>query len=141
MFRLRRNIICDHCKYSMHIVVADSIKHNADAHFRLLQDHKIAIWPMVNVVEELFSAVPSIQGDNVFYIDSSDLKQGTKLHNKIIYSPAIIKEEKIDTIFLTTTSNFASEIIQAAKSFPSVKQIFLVGELFDPDFEKRFLGK
>ncbi len=139
VFRLRRNIICDHCKYSMHIVVADSIKHNADAHFRLLQDHKIAIWPMVNVVEELFSAVPSIQGDNVFYIDSSDLKQGTKLHNKIIYSPAIIKEEKIDTIFLTTTSNFASEIIQAAKSFPSVKQIFLVGELFDPHFPEKII--
>lgn len=140
VFRIRRNIICSHCSYSMHIVIADSIEHNADENFRLLKEHKVAIWPMINVVEELCRVAPSILGDNVFFIDSSELKQGAHLYGKTVQSPTIIDDEKIDTVFLTTTSIIATEIIQMTKEFPTVKQIFFAGDLLDSCFPERILG-
>ena len=140
VFRIRRNIICSHCNYSMHIVIADSIEHNADENFRLLKGHKVAIWPMINVVEELCRTVPSILGDNVYFIDSNRLKQGAHLYGKTVQSPIVIRNEEIDIVFLTTASNVAAEIIEMAKKFSSVKQIFFAGDLLDPCFPKRILG-
>ena len=133
-FRIRGNIICEHCGHSMHIVIADSITHHADENFRLLRQQKIAIWPMVNVVEEMRRAVPSIMEDNVYFIDSAKLKQGAHFYNKIVQEPGIIDKEQIDTVFLTVTTSVATEIIEELKSFPSVKRIFFAGDLFNPDF-------
>lgn len=133
-FRIRGNIICEHCGHSMHIVIADSITHHADENFRLLRQQKIAIWPMVNVVEEMRRAVPSIMEDNVYFIDSAKLKQGAHFYNKIVQEPGVIDKEQIDTVFLTVTTSVATEIIEELKSFPSVKRIFFAGDLFNPDF-------
>lgn len=135
----KENLVCKHCGRSMHIVIADSIEHSADEHFRLLKDHKIAIWPMVSAVEELRRVAPSIMGDNVYFIDSAQVKQGGRYFNKIVYSPDIIAEEKIDTAVVTLTTPVASEIIAALKRFPTIKNIFFVGDLFNPDFSSRIL--
>ena len=96
---------------------------------------------MVNVVEEMRRAVPGIMEDNVYFIDSAELKQGAHFFDKTIQSPQIIAKEKIDIIFLTVTTSIATEIIETIKTFPSVKKIFFAGDLFDPNFEKHFLEK
>jgi len=140
-FRIRGNIICQHCGHSMHIVISDSISHHANENFLLLREFKIGIWPMVNVVEEMRRAVPGIMEDNVYFIDSAELKQGAHFFDKTIQSPQIIAKEKIDIIFLTVTTSIATEIIETIKTFPSVKKIFFAGDLFDPNFEKHFLEK
>lgn len=133
-FRMRGNIVCEHCGNPMHIVITDSIKHNAEENFKLLKDHKIAIWPMVNAVEEIRRAVPSIMKDNVYFVDSAALKQGGHYKNKIIYSPDIIEQEKIDVVILTVTTPTATEIINTLKHFSSVKHIFFAGDLLDNSF-------
>ena len=121
----------------MHVIVADSIIHHAEEHFQLLKGHKIALWPVIAVVEEMRHAVPSIMGDNVYLVDSAKVKQGGHFYHKLVHSPDIIAEEAIDTVFLTLTTYVASEIIEQIKRFPTVKQVFFVGDLFDPDFPKR----
>lgn len=136
-FRLMSNLFCAHCGRMMHVIIADSIDHHADDCFRQLKDHKIAIWPMTNVVEEMRRAVPGIMGDNVWFIDSARLKQGAHFHNKVVQSPDVIAENQIDTVFITTSSMIANEIIEILKGFPSVKNVFFAGDLFDPDFLER----
>lgn len=137
VLRIKENLVCKHCGHSMHIVIADSIDHKADEHFKLLKDHKVAFWPMVSAVEELRLIAPSIMGDNVYLIDSAQVKQGGRYHNKVVSAPDIIEKESIDTAFVTLTTPVASEIIASLKQFPSIKKIFFVGELFDPDFPNR----
>jgi len=136
-FRIMSNLFCEHCGRVVHIVIADSINHNAEAHFQLLKDHQVAIWPMTNVVEEMRRAVPSIMGENVSFIDSAKLKQGAHFYEKMVQGPEVIVEKGIDTVFLTTSSMVATEIIEMLKSFPSVKNVFFAGDLFDPGFPKR----
>lgn len=138
-FRIRGNIICEHCGHPMHIMISDSITHHADEHFRLFQGKKVAIWPMVNVVEEMRRAAPSIMEDNVYFIDSAKLKQGAKFYHKTVYGPDIIEKEQIEAVFITVTTSVATEIIEAVRAFSSVRHIFFVGDLFDPRFPERAL--
>lgn len=137
VLRLKENLVCKHCGRTMHVVIADSIDHKADEHVKLMKDHKIAFWPMVSAVEELRLVAPSIMADNVYFIDSAKVKQGGHYHNKVVSAPDIIEKESIDTAFVTLTTPVASEIVASLKRFPSIKKIFFVGELFDPDFPNR----
>lgn len=138
-FRSLNPLFCEHCNHSMHVVIADSITHHADEHFRLFKKHKVGIWPMIGgVVEEMRRAVPSIMDDNVSFIDSAQVKQGAHYHTKIIEAPDVIAEKEIDTICITGTNAWSVEIIEALKQYPSVKNVFFAGDLFNPDFEDMF---
>lgn len=137
LLRLKENLVCKYCGRSMHVVIADSIDHKADEHIRLLKNHKIVFWPMVSAVEELRLVAPSIMGDNVYFVDSAQVKQGGHYHNKVVSAPDIIEKEGIDTAFVTLTTPVASEIVAALRKFSSIKKIFFIGELFDPDFPDR----
>ena len=137
ILRAKGNLLCKHCGRSIHTVIADTINHKADANFQMLKQHKIAIWPMVSAVAELRRVVPSIMEDNVYFIDSAEVKQGGLYYDKPVHAPDIIAIEQIDTAFVTLTTTIASEIVAALKQFPSIKKIFFVGELFDPDFPNR----
>ena len=137
-YRTISSLICEHCGHSMHIVVADSVTHHADQYFRLFKQHKVGIWPMASgVVEELRRAAPSIMDKNVWFIDSAKIKQGAHFHSKIVESPDVIAREGIDTVFITGTNLWAAEIAESLKQFPSVKNVFFAGDLFDPDFPQR----
>lgn len=136
VFKVSTNIVCSHCGYTMHVMIADSLDRCADENFQLLRLHKVAIWPMINAVEELRHTVPSIMSDNVFFIDSAPVKQGL-YHGKKVYGPKIIKDEQIDTVFLTLTTYVAAEIMEDLKKYPSVRNVFYAGDLLDPDFPKR----
>lgn len=137
-YRSRNLFVCEHCSHSARVVVADGIPHHADEHFRLLKQHKVAIWPMVgSVVEEMRRAAPSIMDENVWLIDSARVKQGARFHTKIVESPNVIAAKEIDTVFITVTTTVATEIIEELKQYPSVKNVFFAGDLFDPDFPER----
>ena len=137
-YRMVNNLVCEHCNFSMHIVIADSVEHHVDEHFRLFKNNKVGIWPMANgVIEEMRRTAPSIMGENVWFIDSAKVKQGAHFHNKIVQSPTVIAEEEIDTVFITVTNLWAAEIMEMLKEFPSVKRIFFAGDLFDPNFDRQ----
>lgn len=131
-------LVCEYCNFTMHIVIADSIEHCADEHFRLFMNNKVAIWPMANgVVEEIWQTIPSIREENVWFIDSAKVKQGAHFHDKIVRGPEVIEENGIDTVFITITNLWSADIIKTIQGFPSVKRIFYVGDLLDPHFPER----
>ena len=140
VFRNLSNIVCEHCDYGMNIMVVDYVKDKILQSWSALEGHKIALWAMMNVVEEMCNVIPNIiENDDVYFIDSSQIKQGLKYRNKIICSPEIIKRKNIDTVFVTITTIYGMDIIETLKTKYSstVKNIFFAGDLVDENFSKR----
>ncbi len=135
-FRSLGNIVCDSCNHAMNVVVADYKHDIIHSNYTNLKGHRIAIWPMICVVEELCNVIPEIlEDENVYFIDSSDKKFGMKYKEKMIYSPQILNEKKIEFVFITLTTSVATEIIKTINSkYSSVKRIFFAGDLIQPDF-------
>lgn len=135
VFRSLGNVVCEDCDYAMNIMVADYVKKAVQENFMKLQGHKIGVWPMINAVEEMCQAIPEIINDtNVYFIDSSDKKQGLRYHGKEIYSPQVIAEKNIEIVFVTLTTSVATEIINDLKTkYSSVKKIFFAGDLANSD--------
>lgn len=136
VFRSLGNVVCDKCNYTMNIMVADYAVDKIRANYKKVLQHKIAIWPMMSAVEEICKVVPDVlENKNVFFIDSSNKKQGLNFHGKIIHSPEIIGKENIDTCFITVTTSVATEIIETIKmKYKSVRNIFFAGDLVRDDF-------
>ncbi len=137
VFRSLGNVICENCNHVMNIMVADYIENIAAENFGKMKGHKIGIWPMMSAVSELCQSIPLILNDeNVYFIDSSEQKQGLQYKGKTIYSPKIIDAKQIDTVFVTLTTSIATEIINDLKNkYPSVKNIFFAGDLIKNDLE------
>ena len=135
LFRSLGTIICEHCYHSMNVIASDYAGDIVESNFRKLSKHKIGVWPMTNAVSEFIEKCPSALSDNTFLIDSSAMKQGGKYKGKIVYSPTIINDEKIDTVFLSVTTSVATEIISELKTkYTTVKNIFFLGDLIKDDF-------
>lgn len=141
VFRYITEIVCEHCGHKMRVVPVDSMDHHcAEENFQLLKGHKIAIWPVVTATEELRRVVPGVMDDNVYFIDFVQMKQGGNFHGKIVHSPSIIGEEEIDTVFLTIPSHApVQQLMGELEKYPTVKQVFFAGDLFDPEFPRRLL--
>jgi hypothetical protein len=125
--------ICPSCNHTLRIHPYDYInKEVFDSNIlEVLETSKIAFWPIVTSLTELFENTPALQSDQVFIIDSSPYKQGMDYCGKIVQAPGVITENKIDTVFLTTSTSVAVEIKDTIeKNFPNVKRVELVGDLF-----------
>ena len=135
-FRSLGNIVCDSCNHVMNVIVADYEHEAICRNFKKLKGRKIAIWPMICVVEEMCQVLPEIlDNQDIFFIDSSDKKIGMSYKGKIISHPSIIEESKIEFVFVTLTTSIATEIIKTIRSsYPSVKNIFFPGDLVRQDF-------
>ena len=71
--------------------------------------------------------------ENVYFIDSSQFKQGMDLCGKKVFSPEVLKTHDIDTVILTTTTYISSAIIDSIKAnYHNVKRIEMIGKLFFP---------
>ena len=137
LFDTWRSPICEKCGQYVHINLSDKDKEIANNNFKLLKDRNIAIWPMISVVEEMRRIVPGIMESNVYFVDSSLVKQGARHYGKIVDSPSIIDEKQVDTVFLTARGIAEVAIIDELKKYSSVKHIFFAEDLLDPDFVNR----
>jgi uncharacterized methyltransferase PH0819 len=142
VFRSLGNIICEECSHVMNVMVSDYVQEEVAENYKALAGRRIAVWPMINAVEEMCTAIPELLSDeHVYFIDSSDKKQGRKYHNKEICAPDIIREKNVDTVFLTVTTSVATEIIERIKKeYPSVEHIFFAGDLVRSDFRHALEG-
>ena len=136
VFRSLGNVVCEQCDYTMNIMVADYAVDRIRNNYEKIKHHKIAVWPMMSAVEEMCKVIPDIlENDKVFFVDSSDKKQGLVFHGKRIQSPEIIGMENVDTCFITVTTSVATEIIETIKvRYKSVKNILFAGDLVREDF-------
>lgn len=134
VFRSLGNVVCEHCSKSMNVIVSDYIGDTAEDNYKQLHDRKIGIWPMTNAVTEFIDRAPSALAENTFLIDKSAMKQGGIYRGKKVFSPDIIDEKQIDTVFVSVTTSIATEIIAELKSkHPSVKNIVFLGDIIKND--------
>ena len=97
----------------------------------ILASHKIAFWPVVTGVAKLLELSSELTNENVFFVDSSQFKQGMKIHNKTIQNPKVIRELGIDTVFITVTTVISQDIMNDIRlNYPCVKRLEPVGNLF-----------
>ena len=136
VFRSLGNVICEECSHVMNVMVADYVKAEVVNNYEVIKNRRVAIWPMINAVAEMVDTIPYIMdNEQVYFIDSSDKKQGRIYGTKLIRHPDIIREKEIDTVFITVTTSIATEIIERIKkNYPSVKNIFFAGDLVRKDF-------
>lgn len=137
VFDTWRSPICEKCGQHIHVKLSDADKELAENNFKLLKNRNVAIWPMISVVENMRRSVPSIMGDNVYFVDSAAVKQGACHYNKVVHSSSIIAEKEVDTVFLTARGIAEVAIVDELKKFSTVKHIFFAEDLLDPDFYKR----
>ena len=136
--RPQKSELCAGCNralrlFSLDYMIVETVDSNVR---RLLQSHNIALWPVVQGVRVLIERIPTLQNDDVIIIDSSSVKQGALLANKIIHPPDAIHSHNIDTVLITMTGATAGMDIMSniQKNYPQVKRVELIGDLFFPSF-------
>lgn len=135
VFRSLGNVICRECSKVMNVIVSDYIGDIAEKHYGLLRNHKIGIWPITNAVAEFVERVPSALGENTYFIDKAEMKQGARYRGKEVYAPSMIEKEEIDTVFVSVTTSIATEIMDELKIVHhTVKRIYFLGDLIKEDF-------
>lgn len=129
-YRPEDYIYCQYCHKAMNIISADYANDTAERTLKSMNAHKIAIWPIKNSVKIMVKTIPSLLGDNVYFVDSSRFKQGTCVEGKKILPPEVIEKESIDTVILSITTPTVLEIIdEINKKYPSVKCVIYAGDL------------
>lgn len=130
---------CSHCNKSIFVVPSDYIDVEiVEKNFLQFQNEKVGFWPTLSDIQYLRGKIPQlIDGENVFFIDISNMKNGMSYKGKNINLPAIVNDEEITTIFLTTTSPFlVADILQMIKrDFKNVTKVLFIGDLADPKFD------
>lgn len=120
-----------------HVIPADYVGTLAEENYQKLGGRKVALWPMTNAVTEFLDITPSAISENTYLIDSSKSKQGALYRGKRIFSPQVIDEEQIDTVFVSVITSIATEIIDELRTkHPCVKHILFLGDIIGEHFEK-----
>lgn len=137
VFRSLGNIVCAGCGAVMNVIPADYVGTLAEENYHKLGSRKVALWPMTSAVTEFLDITPSALSENTYLIDSSKSKQGALYRGKRIFSPQVIDEEQIDTVFVSVTTSIATEIIDELRTkHPCVKHILFLGDIIGEHFEK-----
>lgn len=138
VFRPLSGVFCQTCSKHYYIFPYQYLNEIIYHNLSMLRNNKIAIWPMLDAVENLYAIAPDlINSENIYIVDSSKYKQGTKFHEKQICSPDIIEQEAIEIVFLSLTTITANEIIEIIQAkFKNVSRIHYLGDLVNPNFGK-----
>lgn len=127
------------CNNSIFVVASNYVDSKIiEKNFLQFQNEKVGLWPTISAIQCLREKIPQlIDGDNVFFIDISNMKNEMSYKGKNINLPAIINDEDITTIFLTSTSPFlVTDILQMIKrDFKNVTKVLFIGDLADSNFD------
>lgn len=91
---------------------------------------KIAIWPRIVSTYNIINNIKAMQGDNVFIIDKSPLKQKSKMLGKVTYSPDVLKQGDIKCVIINIPTNVEDQIKrEILDNYPQVEKIVKAREL------------
>lgn len=140
IFKPTTNMTCSHCHKSLNLLIADYIDETFENNIaQLLQNSKIAIWPITNAVANMIKKAPVLLNEKVYLVDSSPYKQENDFMGKITKNPDIIKMREIEVVILATVSPHVAQMILGLikQNYPSVKHVIYAGELINPEFEPK----
>lgn len=136
VFRNTALLRCPHCYKQVYLIAADYMD-MATVRDNISLLDKVCLWPMVNSVATVSRLLPEfIASDKVYFVDASPMKHHVNYKGKIIHSPKIIEEKRIDTVILMSSASFLVEDIMHSirREHPSVQNVIFIGDLADAEF-------
>lgn len=134
-FLTRNVLICDNCGRQHKVPVPNSVKNAVDFNLRILltKYDKVAFWGINDYIYEFLKQIESITNHNVYFVDLSTMKQGSKLNNKVIYSPEIIRDEDIKLVIISALSFFTAIEKEVQDNFRNVELSMTILDLIKID--------
>ncbi|PHV71347.1 hypothetical protein CS063_06550 [Sporanaerobium hydrogeniformans] len=127
----RNPITCKVCgqRHKMPIMKDIVLEINKNLGELLKESKKIGVWGINDYICEFFEYVDQISDEGIYFIDSSKMKQGSILNGKIVYSPEIIAQEKIDTIIIPLVDYFSVIEKQARAEYKAIVRVISLTDL------------
>lgn len=121
----RSQLLCKQCSRKHRVPFFDEIKWNIERNieFYLSKYKKIAFWGMTDLFVDLANEASCMGYKEVFFIDRFKTKQGSLIRNKIVYSPDIIKSERIPLIIVAAPFYYVMIRDQISEEYANVKCI------------------
>lgn len=127
-----RNVLnCSKCGHKHKIPILDEVTCLINNRMEALiaENGNIGIWGINDYFFELSTSLKAISNDHIFLIDSSNMKQGTKISGNVIVGPEIIKAKNVNTIVIPVVSYYTSISDQIREQYPQVERILSILEL------------
>ena len=67
----------------------------------------------------------------MYFIDLSKVKQGTVIQRRVVSSPGVLRDEKIECVIIAVVYLFGTIKIQIESEYPNVKRIINLSELIN----------
>lgn len=130
-FFTRNVLTCSECGRKHKIPIFDMVTEAVDASIDLLlkKHEKVAFWGINDYFSDLSMHLKEVSNSNIYYVDISKMKQGSKINGKIIQSPEIIKEEDIKAVIIPVVSLVTTIEQQIKREFKNVKDIINILDL------------
>lgn len=118
------------------VPIVNEIVENIDKNIDLLfkKYHKIAFWGINDYFADLSRYLDTIKQDSAYYVDTSQMKKGMSICNKVIFSPEIINEEGIEAVIIPPIAFYTSIYQQIIEKHKNVKAVFSILDIVDTNF-------
>ncbi len=128
-----RNVLsCKYCGRKHKVPVAESMIRQMDKHISelLIQYKKIAFWGINDYFGDLCGHIDSIAAsEKIFFVDVSQMKQGTRISGKLIQSPDIIEAENIRMVVVPVISFYNTITQQAKERYACIESVISILDL------------
>lgn len=121
----RSNICCSGCGTKHKTPIDNSVLKVMDNNLEELAKRyqKIAFWGITDIGVDWLEHLNMVNEDNVFYVDTSKMKQNSYVNKKMINSPDIIKKENIKVVIVPVISFYSEIKLQIENEYPNVEII------------------
>lgn len=134
----RSNICCSGCGTKHKTPIDNSVLKTMDKNLEELskQYQKIAFWGITDIGVDWLEHLNMVNEDNVFYVDTSKMKQNSYVNNKMINAPDIIKKENIKVVIVPVISFYSEIKLQIENEYPNVEIIIPMIDLMSQTKEQ-----
>jgi radical SAM superfamily enzyme YgiQ (UPF0313 family) len=131
-----RNVLtCNKCGKRHKIPVMYEVTSTIDRNVEILLEKydRIAFWGINDFFSDFSKHLNSVLSDSIYYVDDTQMKQGSRISGKVIYSPEIIKEKNIKLVIVPVRSIFTIIEQRVESDFKNVKTTKSILDLINCD--------
>ncbi len=128
-----RNVLqCSRCGRKHKIPILPELIQRIDRNLQeaLANYGKIVCWGVNDYFTDIVRCSDVLKHENVFFVDRSEFKQGSKISGKEIFSPQIIETLNIEFVVIPVVAFFPVISGEIETCFRSVKKVVNITEMF-----------